>query len=261
MKIITGPVKNAVSLGDMFHDTLLSFFQSQDPNATDEQIAEVEKGIRELIEGVADFWHEEVSKPLMAIEKLGKNQYVCWEDPGKEGYESILESKNLDEWILACTNEAELKEMVGGALMHPLLQQHTQLIEQAFHAYERGSYALSILGMLAAIDALLSGVSGMINSTGMKQRINSIFDKLNQKRTVTKREMKDLCLGFTTAETLKRLTITKNFDESEPENINRHWLMHGRSRREISRLDCIKMLRLINGILLVHELADAKLDE
>ena len=174
---------------------------------------------------------------------------------------SILKSENLDEWILACTNEAELKEIVGGALMHPLLQQHTQLIEQAFHAYERGSYALSILGMLAAIDALLSGVSGMINSTGMKQRINSIFDKLNQKRTVTKREMKDLCVGFTTAETLKRLKKTNNFDESEPENINRHWLMHGRSRREISRLDCIKMLRLINGILLVHELADAKLDE
>ena len=95
----------------------------------------------------------------------------------------------------------------------------------------------------------------------MMQRINSIFDKLNQKRIVTKQEMKNLCLGYTTAETLKRLTITKNFDESEPENINRHWLMHGRSRREISRLDCIKMLRLINGILLVHELADAKLDE
>lgn len=261
MKIITGPVKNAVSLGDMFHDTLLSFFQSQDPNATDGQIAEVEKGIRELIEGVADFWHEEVSKALMAIEKLGNNQYVCWEDLGKEGYASILKSENLDEWILACTNEAELKEIVGGALMHPLLQQHTQLIEQAFHAYEHGSYALSILGMLAAIDALLSGVSGMINSTGMKQRINSIFDKLNKKRTVTKREMKDLCLGLTTAETLKRLTITKNFDESEPGDINRHWLMHGRSRREISRLDCIKMLRLINGILLMHELADAKLDE
>ena len=58
MKLTTGPVKNAVSLGDMFHDTLLSFFQSKNPNATDEQIAEVEKVIRELIEGVADFWHE-----------------------------------------------------------------------------------------------------------------------------------------------------------------------------------------------------------
>lgn len=260
MKLTTGPVKNAVSLGDMFHDALLSLFQSKNPNATDEQIAEAEKGIRELIEGVADFW-QEVSKPLRAIEKLGKNQYVCWEDPGEEGYASILESKNLDEWILACTKEAELKEMVGGALRHPLLQQHTQLIEQAFYAYERGSYALSILGMLAAIDALLSNVSGMINSTGMMQRINSICDKLNQKRTVTKQEMKDLCLGYTTVETLKRLTITKNFDEPEPEDINRHWLMHGRARREISRLDCIKMLRLINGILLMHELADARLDE
>ena len=140
MKLTTGPVKNAVSLGDMFHDALLSLFQSKNPNATDEQIAEAEKGIRELIEGVADFW-QEVSKPLRAIEKLGKNQYVCWEDPGEEGYASILESKNLDEWILACTKEAELKEMVGGALRHPLLQQHTQLIEQAFYAYERGSYA------------------------------------------------------------------------------------------------------------------------
>ena len=58
MKLTTGPVKNAVSLGDMFHDALLSLFQSKNPNATDEQIAEAEKGIRELIEGVADFWQE-----------------------------------------------------------------------------------------------------------------------------------------------------------------------------------------------------------
>ena len=145
--------------------------------------------------------------------------------------------------------------------MHPLLQQHTQLMEQAFHAYESGSYALAILGMLATIDALLSNVSGMINSTGMMQRINSILDKLSQKIPVTKRELKDAYLVCTTAITLKGLTINRNFDEPDPEGINRHWLMHGRSCREISRLDCIKMLRLINGILLMHELAEAKLDE
>ena len=136
MKITTGPVKNAISLGDMFHDALLSMFQARNPNATDEQIAETEKGIRELIESVADFWNEEVSKPLMAIEKLGKNQYVCWEDPGKEGYDHILESENLNEWLLACSNETELKEMVSEALMHPLLQQHTHLIKQAFDAWQ-----------------------------------------------------------------------------------------------------------------------------
>ena len=261
MKITTDPVKNAISLGDMFHDALLSMCQARNPNATDEQIAEAEKGIRELIESMAYFWKEEVSKPLMAIEELGKNQYVCWEDPGKQGYDHILESESLNEWLLECTNEAELKEMVSRAIMHPLLQQHTQLMEQTFHAYESGSYALAILGMLATIDALLSNVSGMINSTGMMQRINSILDKLSQKIPVTKRELKDAYLVCTTAITLKGLTINRNFDESEPDGINRHWLMHGRSRREISRLDCIKMLRLINGILLMHELAEAKLDE
>lgn len=261
MKIATGPVKNAISLGDMFHDALLTMFQARNPDATDEQIAEAEKGIRELIESVADFWKEEVSKPLMAIEKLGKNQYVYWEDLGKEGYDHILESEKLNEWLLTCTNEAELKKMVSGVLMHPLLQQHTQLIEQAFHAYERGNYALSILGMLAAIDALLSNVSGMINSTWMTQRINSILDKLNQKIPVTKREMKDAYLVCTTAITIEELTINKKFDEVEPAGINRHWLMHGRSRREISRLDCIKMLRLVNGILLMYELEKEQLDE
>lgn len=138
MKIATGPVKNAISLGDMFHDALLSMFQARNPNATDEQIAEAEKGIRKLIESVADFWNEEVSKPLMAIEKLGKNQYVYWEDPGKEGYARILESENLSEWLLACTNEAELKEIASGLLTHPLLKQHMQLMEQAFHAMKVG---------------------------------------------------------------------------------------------------------------------------
>lgn len=261
MKNTTGSAEKTIALGDLFHDVLLSLFQSGNPNATDVQIAEAEKGIRELIEEVAKFWHKEVSKPLLAIEKLGKSQYVCWEDPGKEEYDHILESENLNDWIMMRTDEAELKEIANRALQNPLLQQHTQLMEQAFHAYESGSYALSILGMVAVIDALLSSVSGMINATGMTQRIYSIIDKLNLKTSVTKQELKDACLVCTTDITLKELTIKRKFDEPEPDSINRHWLMHGRSHREISQLDCIKMLRLINGILLIHELAEKIIDK
>lgn len=239
---------------------LVSLFQSKSPDATDEQIAEAEKRIQDLIEDVAGFWLEEVSRPLMVIEKLGKNQYVCWEVPSKEGYSSILERENLDEWILMYTDEVELKEMISRILRHPLLQQHTQLVEQTFKAYEHGSYALSILGLLATIDALLSYVSGM-NSTGMMQRINSIIDKLRRKIPVTNQEINDAYLVCTTAITLKGLTINKKFEESDPDGINRHWLMHGRSHREISKTDCIKMMRLINGILLMHELAESKTDK
>ena len=261
MKINAAPAENAISLRDLFHNMLVSLFQSKSPDATDEQIAEAEKAIQKLIEDVAGFWREEVTKPLLTIEKLGKNQYVCWEDPGKEGCSCILQNENLDEWILSHSDGAKLNEMVRRILRHPLLQQHTQLIEQAFEAYEHGSYALSILGMLAAIDALLSNVSGMINSTGMVQRINSIIEKLSQKIPVTKQEIKDAYLVCTTAITLQGLTINKKFEEANPEGINRHWLMHGRSHRKISQIDCIKMLRLINGILLMHELAKSGNDE
>ena len=41
------------------------------------------------------------------------------------------------------------------------------------------------------------------------------------------------------------------FSDEEPQLLNRNWIMHGRSQREYKRIDCIKLLRFLYGIILV----------
>ena len=45
------------------------------------------------------------------------------------------------------------------------------------------------------------------------------------------------------------------FDDPEPKILNRHWIMHGRSLRRKTKLDCVKMIRFIYGIILLDEIA------
>jgi hypothetical protein len=42
------------------------------------------------------------------------------------------------------------------------------------------------------------------------------------------------------------------FSDEEPDYLNRNWIMHGRSQSENTRIDFIKLLRFLYGIILIN---------
>ena len=47
---------------------------------------------------------------------------------------------------------------------------------------------------------------------------------------------------------------------NEPDELNRHWVMHGRSRRTYTQFDCLKILLWLDAIVFLSEKIEGKED-
>ena len=59
---------------------------------------------------------------------------------------------------------------------------------------------------------------------------------------------------MTLEKTLDSFSAPSDFKGKEPKGLNRHWIAHGRATRKKTKLDCVKMINLIYGLLLIGEL-------
>ena len=84
-----------------------------------------------------------------------------------------------------------------------------------------------------------------------KERCNAILDKLMDLDDIADEEYATLTLFMTFNTMVKSFYKTISFSDPEPRFLNRHWIMHGRIQREMTRLDCIKLLRFLYGIILI----------
>lgn len=57
------------------------------------------------------------------------------------------------------------------------------------------------------------------------------------------------CCGFP-------FSANSEFSKKELKGLNRHWIAHGRSLKRKTKLDVVKMINLIYGMLLINELDD-----
>lgn len=127
------------------------------------------------------------------------------------------------------------------------------LFSQAIEAYREGKYNLAVIGLTAIIDAVLSEATE--NPTHKPiDRCNVVLDKLIADEYIADDEYATLTLFMTFNSVVKSFYGTVSFSNCEPDYLNRNWIMHGRSQKENTRLDCIKLLRFLYGIILVYDI-------
>ncbi len=111
----------------------------------------------------------------------------------------------------------------------------SRIFEQAIEAYWHELYIPCVYTMIPLFEGTLSIVSGY-SGTNMKRS----FDNLLRKKDLPYYEKYNI-EGF-----INSLTENKNFKEdSEPDRVNRHWLLHGRSTKDIKMADCIKLINAL----------------
>lgn len=199
---------------------------------------------------------DKIRRPLIAAETLGENQYVHWMPLTSQQIDAIISADELDD-ILYDIETANKNEKINSTIEDTIdcnqLQNHQRLYEQAIEAYRRGDYDIAMVGMLAVIDGLLSKYSGSV-ATGMKSRMEQICRNINAGISVKETEFSVLMLIRTFSSTIGDLSERVEFSADEPQNLNRHWIMHGRSTRKFTALDCMKLINCIYGILLLGSL-------
>lgn len=197
--------------------------------------------------------------------KFGENQFVIWEYLDSATNDNFLEADDADEWLLSWCEENDsirITESINLCTKSPNIEPYSVLFSQSILAYEREYFSLSILGLLSVVDGLLSDLSEN-HATKIKERAEAIFDKkIENSGDLSPEEIGYLNFSCTFRKMYETLSEWIDFENyQEPELLNRHCIMHGRSRRTISKLDCIKIIRFIYALILLDEIGSDGMKE
>lgn len=200
--------------------------------------------------GMAEF-----SRMFTAIQIMGEAQFVCWEALDKQFVKDLIESNNPNKTLRAFVSKnkfAYVTNTIDNCKNNAKMQKHLRLFTQSVTAFQNGDSDLAVTGLTSVFDGLLADISGKTTHR-LQPRIEAIEAKLEKEELLDNEEYAMMILALTFHETMETFSAPAPFDKKEPKGLNRHWIAHGRSQRKKTKLDCVKLINLIYGLLLINE--------
>lgn len=198
----------------------------------------------------------QVSLRSSAIMKMGDAQYVFWDYMTEEYVNEIVESENINKTLrehMLHDRFSKVFRTIDKTLSSPAMRKHKRLYSQSVKAFRNGDSDLAVTGFTSVFDGLLADTTGN-PAASLKPRIKVIKQKLDNNELLDHDEYAMLTLAMTLEKTLDSFSAPSDFKGKEPKGLNRHWIAHGRSTRKKSKIDCVKMINLIYGLLLIVDL-------
>lgn len=195
-------------------------------------------------------------KPLVVADNLGKHQYVIWEYMTPEFVDTIYKSSNVDKELRLMYEKDKYKLFysLSKECINYLDGNNARILSQAIDSFSIKNYDLCAIGITVVIDGELSVVTGN-PGTNIKRRIEPLLEKLDDDEALSEDEYSLFSLYLTVDATMKTFAASSNFgNEKEPQYINRHWTMHGRTERRKTKMDCVKLLRFLYAIILLDKI-------
>lgn len=207
---------------------------------------------------VAEIGHAllQAARPLSAIGKMGEAQFVSWDYMTDEFVDAIVDAENINKTLreqLIRDRFSAVNKTIDKTLSSAVMQKHKRLYSQSVNAFRSGDSDLAVTGFTSVFDGLLADTSGNPTSR-LGPRINAIKQKLDNDELLNHDEFATITLAMTLEKTLDSFSTPSDFKGKEPKGLNRHWIAHGRSTRKKTKLDCVKMINLIYGLLLIGDI-------
>lgn len=222
-----------------------------------EPLAEFQKNIVTIVTPLAEY-----TKVLSAIKLLGENQFVFWDYISKDFALGLLQAEDVNDFMLEYyirNDSKKYKETIQACKSNKLIKPYKKLFSQSISAYNRNQYHLAIMGLLGIVDGLLSDISEK-SGTHIESRAKAITDKLSDNIELSNDDFSIWFLYSTFTDIIKSIGASAPFDGEEPELLNRHWIMHGRTKKKFSQLDYIKIINFIYGILLLDKISNEEME-
>lgn len=120
--------------------------------------------------------------------------------------------------------------------------------EQCWKAFQSECYIVCAISLLAIIEGVLSEFSVNKNDTRMmkvcQQKLNSLLvnDDIFQKHMWNSYNL-----------FVRNLYQKSDFSKTEPDVINRHWLLHGRSCFDVTQTDCLRLINAVYAVCAIYD--------
>ena len=163
-------------------------------------------------------------------------------------------------------NEFDIQKIIDELTKCPCLTKYSGNLHECVSAFSKGLYFPSAVGVIAICDGFLSDLSKS-QKTSFKLRMDGVIEKAfeiiknrydeNQELLRDEVEFFDeniSVISFAVSQSF--FFESRKFELGEPQYINRHWLVHGRSSKPVRELDCIKFFRLLYGLTTIFKLIE-----
>lgn len=206
-------------------------------------------------------------KPYRAILLLSTNQFTLTKPLSPR---SIIRSiranqlNQLDEYLLNQSDigkEFDIQKTLESIIYSQYITKYKKNVQECIHAFNNALYYPSAVGVIAIADGIISNISND-QQPSFRTRIDKIQEAALRTLQSINTERKSNDIDFL-KQNIAFISFCASqyyffghspFTNSEPLHINRHWIAHGRSSRCVSKLDCIKLFRLLNTLLTINEL-------
>lgn len=198
-------------------------------------------------------------KPVRAFYILGERQFTYWKPLSADEVENIIDSRNVDEYLEEKIKDKlfiDYNELCDKMVQSTLLSNTNKaVLKQAVCAMDIGLYDLALIGLVTTFDGALT-VATNDATTGIQKRLDEIRVRLEglseeEWELLDESDITILGMDITWTETMNGFQKFSKFDkpETEPKDLNRHWIAHGRKTSGATRLDCCKMINALYGLM------------
>lgn len=228
------------------------FYEQWKPYAEQWKIAE--RNIRNIVQNFA-----EKMKPVKSFCILGEYQFTYWKPLSFSEIERIVNARDVNEYLMEKIEDKSFidydtlcDEMVQSEL---LSNTNKAILNQCVQAMNIGLYDLTLVGIVAVLDGVLSMVT-KDDSTKIPRRLEQIKDKLKdlldkEWELLDESDITAFGIYITWTKTMEEFKKRSEFNkpETEPKDLNRHWIAHGRKTIIATKLDCCKMINALYGLI------------
>lgn len=236
------------------------------------------EGLTSIIEGLKPFidaldklntWYEQNAENIasylsvfaeyaewsVAVEKLIENQFVFTDDLTPELAHDIYQSSDVTEVMdryYFGNSEQNINKLIQRCGNNKNIGKYRELYNQIINAYIRGDYLIACIGLFSLVDGVLAEHSG-INKTGFQKRLDRIAKKFASKAELNEIDRKTLCIYDAFTKFDCSVFQKSDFAQEEPQVVNRHWDVHGRTHRKHTKIDFLKILLWLDAIMYLSQ--------
>lgn len=222
---------------------------------TKEQIEAIQKIISQKAEENVKELDTELD---IVVNKLSAEGWTLPAELNIFALKTIANTSKLDDintflhWLFTTENYQKTKDMIAGIKSAPIKEGLKNLIDQCWQAFQNKLYAVCATALLSVIEGVLSEFSSDKKNTKMMKVCQNKVDTFPSTGSTIQKHVWISYNAF-----IRNLYQNSDFSAEEPDTINRHWLLHGRSNFDIDELDCIRLFNAVQSLCIIVQ-AEAK---
>lgn len=222
-------------------------------NLSKEQIEQIQVDMKNYFDEEVKKKVSELDKTLdVAVEKLVKEG---WTLPAELPITAVNALGNTDilddvnsfmEQFYAYDDYRNMKAMLKGIQESKIKEGLKKLVNECWNVFNSKMYAICATSLLSVIEGILSEFSDDKQDVRMMKVCQKHVDSFPSDGSTI---MKHVWISYN--QFIRNLYQKSDFTANEPDIINRHWLLHGRSDFEVEEIECMKLFNAIHSLCIV----------